>query len=232
MRRDARAVVFDLDDTLYPYRRFKVSGFFAVARYVSDRAGLDPAPVFRALVRASRTQPGPTELQACLAKFELPEVWLSELIDVIRYHQPRLRLPGTSRRVLQQLRSDGWRVGVLTNGPHAIQLAKVEALGLAPCVDVIGYASTIGNGQGKPDPDTFAWMARTLAVPAARTVFLGDNEQCDIEGARAAGMLPVRCAVWVPAPATTAAPTVLHRLSHLPAIASLLIEEASNRHAA
>lgn len=232
MRRDARAVVFDLDDTLYPYRRFKISGFFAVARYVSDRAGLDPRRIFRALVHASRQQRQGAELQACLAQFELPETWLPELIDVIRYHQPRLRLPNTSRRVLRQLRADGWRVGVLTNGPREIQTSKVAALGLATCVDVIGYASTIGNGSGKPDPDAFAWVARTLAVPAARTVFVGDNERCDIEGARAAGMLPVRCAAWVPSPSTTAAQTVVHRLSHLPAIASLLIEEASNRHVA
>jgi putative hydrolase of the HAD superfamily len=232
MRRDARAVVFDLDDTLYPYRRFRVSGFLAVARYLADRADLQVSPVFRTLVRALREPRQGMELQACLSQLELPETWLPELIDVFRYHQPRLRLPATSRRVLQQLRADGWRVGVLTNGPRDIQSAKVAALGLASCVDVVGYASTIGTGRGKPEPDTFAWMARTLAVPAARTVFVGDNEQCDIEGARAAGMLAVRCAAWIPSPPATTALAVIHRLPHLPAIASSLIEEASNRHAA
>ena len=39
-------ICFDLDDTLYPYRRFKLSGFVAVARRLSDRAGLD-TPVLR-----------------------------------------------------------------------------------------------------------------------------------------------------------------------------------------
>jgi len=50
--RDQRAIVFDLDDTLYPYRAFVRSGFRAVAcRLVADR-GIPPAAVLRVLRRA------------------------------------------------------------------------------------------------------------------------------------------------------------------------------------
>jgi putative hydrolase of the HAD superfamily len=135
--------------------------------------------------------------------------------------------------VLRTLRQEGWTVGVLTNGPRSIQAAKVAALGLTPEVDVIGYATTLGSGHGKPDPDTFAWMARTLSVPAARVVFVGDDERCDVRGAAAAGMMPVRCAVWSRSvPEHTVARATVHRLSCVPAVASSLLQEASNRHAA
>ena len=40
---DARALVFDLDDTLYPYRQFVSSGFRAVAAEV-ERAQAYPRP--------------------------------------------------------------------------------------------------------------------------------------------------------------------------------------------
>ncbi|MCC7044661.1 MAG: HAD family hydrolase [Acidobacteria bacterium] len=232
MRRDTRAVIFDLDDTLYPYRRFKLSGFLAVARHLSDRAGLDVRLGFTALAGASRGARRGAELEACLAQYDLPAAWLPELVEILRYHQPRLTLPPACRRTLQTLRGDGWRLGILTNGSHSIQAAKVAALGLAPLVDVVAYASTIGTGRGKPDPDTFAWIARELSVPASRSVFVGDDEQCDVSGAAAAGMLPVRCAVWTSLSAGTAARAVVDRLSQVPAIASSLIEEASNRHAA
>jgi putative hydrolase of the HAD superfamily len=232
MRRDARAVIFDLDDTLYPYRRFRLSGLLAVARHLSDRAGLDVRLGFSTLANATRGRHRGAELQACLAQHDLPAEWLPELLDVLRYHQPRLTLPSTTRRVLHALREEGWRLGVLTNGSRTIQAAKVQALGLAPLVDVVGYASTIGTGAGKPDPETFAWMARQLAAPASRTVFVGDSEACDVSGAAAAGMLPVRCIAWTASTGPTIARAVVTRLSRIPAIASSLIEEASNRHAA
>mgnify|MGYP001070539495 CR=1 FL=1 len=232
MRRDARAVIFDLDDTLYPYRRFRLSGFLAVARHLADRAGLDARLGFTTLAAASRGPARGAELQACLAQYDLPQAWLPDLIEMVRYHSPRLTLPPASRRTLHALRAEGWRLGVLTNGPRSIQAAKVDALGLAPYVDVIGYASVLGSGRGKPDPDAFAWMARELSAPVRRTIVVGDNESCDIAGALAAGMVPVRCAAWIPAPAETAARVVIDRLSRLPAMAGSLLEEASNRHAA
>jgi putative hydrolase of the HAD superfamily len=157
---------------------------------------------------------------------------LPDLVDVLRYHQPRLTLPPASRRVLRVLREDGWRLGVLTNGPRSIQAAKVAALGLAPLVDVVGYASAIGTGRGKPDPETFAWMARELSVTASRAVFVGDDERCDISGAAAAGMIPIRCVAWTPSSALTAARAVVDRLAQVPVAALSLLEEASNRHAA
>jgi putative hydrolase of the HAD superfamily len=233
MRRDTRAVIFDLDDTLYPYRRFRLSGFLTVARHLSSCAGIDVRLGLASLARASRGRDRGRELQACLAQHDLPATWLPELIEVLRYHDPSITLPSSSRRTLRALRDDGWRVGVLTNGPKSIQAGKVAALGLAPLVDVVGYATAIGSGGGKPDPDAFAWMARMLAVPASRSVFVGDDEHCDIQGAAAAGMVPVRCTAWTPPGAEpSAARSVIRRLTEVPAIAASLIEEAPNRHAA
>jgi putative hydrolase of the HAD superfamily len=232
MRRDARAIIFDLDDTLYPYRRFKLSGFLAVARHLSDKAGLDVRLGFATMAAASRGPSSGRELQTCLAQHDLPADWVPELVDIVRYHQPRLSLPRVSQRVLRALRADGWRLGVLTNGPRSIQAAKVAALQLAPLVDVVGYASVVGSGRGKPDPDAFAWMARQLAVPACRAIHVGDDERCDVGGAVAAGFVPVRCAVWTPSSDATAARAVIERLGVLPAIATSLIEEAPSRHAA
>lgn len=232
MRPETRAIVFDLDDTLYPYRRFRTSGLAAAAADLAARTGLPERLLFTTLAHATRGATAGRELQVCLDRHDLPGGWLPGLIDLVRYHTPRLRLPRVTQRVLRQLRGDGWRLGVLTNGPHSIQAGKIAALGLAPLVDVVGYASTIGGGRGKPGADAFAWVARRLAAPVARTVFVGDSETCDIDGARLAGMLPVRCATWVPCTGGTSAPAVLTRLADLPALATSLVEEASNRHAA
>ena len=233
MRPEDRAVIFDLDDTLYPYRRFAVSGFLAVAQHLAERTGIDARLTFRTMVSASRGRDRGRELQVCLDRHGLPDDWLPDMIDRLRYHTPRLSLPPVTSRTLRSLRAAGWRLGILTNGPSSIQRAKVIALGVEPLVDVVGYASTIGSGCGKPEPEVFAWMARRLGVRAGRAVFVGDDEYCDIAGAHAAGMVPVRCSAWTGDRRTpTRARLTLRRLSLLPPRAHHLIEEVGNRHAA
>jgi HAD superfamily hydrolase (TIGR01509 family) len=227
-----RAVIFDLDDTLYPYRRFRLSGFAALADRLAIEHGLDRRLGFAALVRASRGVDRGREVQACLAQYDLPQDLASSLIEALRHHAPRLRLPASACRTFAALRRAGWRIGVLTNGQPSIQSRKVTALGLQALVDQVVYAATCGPGTGKPDPECFAETVRQLGVPAGRAVMVGDDERCDVAGALTAGLHAIRCAVWTPAPETTAASGIVRRLTHVPSVAHALLEEASSRHAA
>ncbi len=229
---DRRAVVFDLDDTLYPYRRFKLSGFLAVARHLEATRALDARLGFAALAGAAHSHHRGRELQACLEQYDLPAADLPTLIDVFRHHAPSLRLGRAAARVLARLRHDGWRVGVVTNGQPTIQARKIDALGVSALVDTVVYAMACGHGGGKPAPEPFAAVARQLDVPPAWTVFVGDDERCDVGGARAAGMLAVRCTAWTSPASATDAHAVVDRLARVPAVAQVLLEEALTRHAA
>lgn len=232
MRRDARAIVFDLDDTLYPYRRFLTSGFVAVAAHLAATTGLDARLGFAALHGASRGATRGHEIQVCLDRYDLPASLLPELVEVFRHHDPRLRRLPVITRLLSDLRESGWRLGILTNGQPSIQARKIQALGLRPLVDVVLYASACGTGEGKPDPEAFAAIARQLSAPPERTVVVGNDEHCDVSGARAAGMRAVRCDAWVRQSIPSAANAITTRLTDVPAIALALLQEDSNRHAA
>jgi putative hydrolase of the HAD superfamily len=187
MPRDARAVVFDLDDTLYPLRRFIVSGFAVVARELERRWSVDRAAAFAVLTGASGSKQKGHELQVCAERFGLPPDTAAALVDLIRNHEPAIRLPRTSRSALDKLRGR-WRLGVLTNGHPDLQMRKVEALGLRFLVDEIVCAHEIGDRSGKPAREPFAEIAKRLAVSPERTVFVGDDLQCDMLGAARAGM--------------------------------------------
>jgi putative hydrolase of the HAD superfamily len=232
MPRDARAIVFDLDDTLYPYRRFLSSGFRQVARYLERTAGLDARTTWRRLLAASRGPSRGQELQAVTAEAGVPARDLAKLSALIRDHEPDLRLPAVSLRVLRRLRAEGWRLGVLTNGDPVVQARKVRALGVLPCVDAIVYATACGTGQGKPDPAAFAEVARRLGVAPRRVVMVGDDEACDVAGAIGAGMHAIRCTVWRRDGVSSGAHASTARLSEVSTLARVLIEEASGRHAA
>lgn len=232
MQPDLRAVVFDLDDTLYAYRRFRLSGFSVAARELERRTGLDRRLGFRAMHRATRGVTRGREIQACLTQYELPLALADDLVDLVRHHVPQLRLPRASVRLLGTLREEGWRTAILTNGTPSIQRRKVAALGIEPLVDAVVYAAEVGSGAGKPDPDVFAFVADRLGVAAARTVMVGNDEDADIGGALLAGMHAVRADVWHRQPPTSRARAIVARLTDIPVVLRHFALEDPRRHAA
>jgi putative hydrolase of the HAD superfamily len=217
-----RAVLFDLDDTLYPERRFILSGFAAVADAVERRTGRPRRDVFRALVQALRDGQRFTALQAMCRGCGVPEALVPALTEVIRRHRPRLRLPDSSRRALAQLRG-AWGIGIVTNGRPAVQAAKVEALGLAPLVDVVVFADECAPG-GKPAVPPFAAALRRLGAEPARSVFVGDRLDTDVAGARAAGLWTLLFARRSgPAPGLPMPDRIVASLAEVPAAAADLV---------
>ena len=230
--REPRAVVFDLDDTLYPYEQFRVSGFRAVAAHLARTRGSDERAVLDALLRSSRGADRNRELQACLEVFALPADLLDELLGIMRDHTPRLILSLRASSALNQLRRAGWRIGILTNGEPDVQERKVDALGLWSAVDTVVYATTCGTGNGKPDPAGFRDVAGLLEVKSDRVVFVGNDEICDVGGAIGAGMHAVLCAVWTRVSGTTRAHRVINHFSEVPSVALSLVRGGSSSHAA
>jgi FMN phosphatase YigB (HAD superfamily) len=229
---ECRAVAFDLDDTLYPYSQFLASGFRVVADHLARGTGLDAGVLRRTLVRARRGPARGEEIQACLAKFDLPAEWLPELMRVLRDHAPAIRLSRQVRQTLCLLRLSGWRLGILTNGHRIPQQRKLAALGLNDQVDTVIFAPEHGSGAGKPEAAPFHALASMLGVPAAQTVFVGNDEVCDVIGALGAGMCAIRCDAFAPSTVPTIANYRLLQFAALPELARVSLEEASSRHAA
>ncbi len=228
MPRSPRAVFFDLDDTLYPRRRFVLSGFAAVARHL-DRQYRSGAPaVYRVLVDAYRRGSTGRELQACLSHFDLPEALLPGLVAIMRSHRPSLRLPAPSRRTLRVLRAE-WRIGIVTNGLPATQANKIRALGLLPFVDDVVYATEHGTKQGKPDTAPFVAALAHLAVEPHQAVFVGDDEVCDVGGARAVGLRTVRVHPPGTADVSSAADLTVHSVAEVPGVIDTLVGPAWSR---
>lgn len=89
---------------------------------------------------------------------------------------------------IETLRARGWRIGVCTNKPHALAVALVGALDVAPLIDVI----LGGNPRHtlKPDPGMLAAVLADLGVDATRAVMIGDSA-ADVGCARALGVASV-----------------------------------------
>ena len=182
------ALVFDLDDTLYPERQFIRSGFHAVAFDVMRRFAVPRRAALVTLFRALRLGNRSRALQELCRQHDLPATLVSELIELIRAHEPKLRLPAASAHTLAVARKRGWSLGVLTNGFPEIQARKAAALGLGGLVDAVVCAHACGLGLGKPASEPFQAILAQLGAEPEASVFVGDDPWNDIRGARLAGL--------------------------------------------
>lgn len=229
-RHPGRAIILDLDDTLYPERRFALSGFAAVARHAAAAHGISAPYAFLRLRRALATGRRHRAFQDLAIECRLADEVIPDFLDVYRRHHPRLRLPRHSRRSLAELRRS-WRIGVLTNGDPEIQARKVAALGLIDQVDAVIFAET--TGAPKPAACAFNAMLDRLAADPERTVFVGDHPVCDIAGARAVGMKTIRVRRRTPIDdcGRCDADEVVDSMAMVPRVAAALVAERHPCHA-
>jgi putative hydrolase of the HAD superfamily len=168
--------------------RTEMAFYRAEHHRANDRAGLaalraDCTAVLReALGPAVRGLPA-DELQAAL-------------LASLRF-RPYPEVPG----VLHALRAAGAKLVVVSNWDVSLH-GVLAGTGLRPLLDAVVTSAELG--AAKPDPAIFAAALRAAGgVPASEALHVGDDEEADAAGARAAGIPAVlvrRHAAPAPAP--------------------------------
>ena len=118
-----------------------------------------------------------------------------------------------SRRVLSALVDEGYTLGVVSNGCGNVA-ALCEEYGFAGLLSVIVDSHVFG--RAKPDPAIFVHALSQIGADPARTAFVGDSLDRDIEPAKALGLRTF----WLVDGCRTVAPAVdvaLEQIADLPA---------------
>lgn len=89
-----------------------------------------------------------------------------------------------ARQMLEQLRAQGLKVGVVTSKTRARMSCDLEACDFDGCFDVVVTGDDVA--RGKPDPEGIRAGLAALGVPAAQAVMVGDGP-VDIRAGQAAG---------------------------------------------
>ena len=119
------------------------------------------------------------------------EVPVDDLVEAYHVDYPaEFSCPDTSRAALRRLRSSGWKVAVVTNGP-TFQQRKLEVTGLGDEVDAVCVSAVVGSW--KPDPGIFAEAARRCGCELAGWM-VGDSPAADIRGGQGVGLRTI----WIP----------------------------------
>ena len=205
--RSIQAVVFDLDDTLYPERQYVRSGYVAVAAFLRERLGRTEAFEDWLWDRFCSGQSS-RALDAMNAEFHLgrSDEQIRELVSVYREHRPDIRPREGAAELLGRL-GRRCRLALLSDGFLPAQKRKLEALGLEPLFDAIVFTEEMSRECWKPSAAGFEAVRSKLRVPHEGCAYVGDNPAKDFVAPNRLGWRTVRLAcegqihVHNPAPA-------------------------------
>lgn len=188
-----KAVFFDLDDTLYD-REALVRELMADqhAAFAGELPGMSREHFVAQVLEMDDHGDGDKVegYQRLVARWQLEPDLAGRLCSYFwSYYDQRCRLSPETATTLQALKARGKHRGVITNGGVDRQRRKLDALGLLSTFDVVLVSEA--EGVRKPSPEIFRRALQRCKVEAAESVFVGDDPETDIEGARNAGLLPI-----------------------------------------
>ena len=201
-----KAVLFDLDDTLFDHRRSASGAVEAIRRVEPALASASDEEVNQAnreILEEIHLRVLSGEIDVDQAReermFRLLERFGGDATqaDAVRlafhyrqaYQSIREVVPG-SHALLAELRHRNYRLAVVTNNMTAEQEEKMRTLRLSSLVDELVVSEAIG--VSKPDAKIFRVALEWLGVRPEQTVMVGDSWSSDIVGAVGVG-IP---AVW------------------------------------
>lgn len=195
---EIRAVFFDFDDTLDNRDEALRQGLSALVRYyypsLTDEEVLERR---EAMFLYQRGEYGKIVhywemLEHFFALYppEIPVDVPTALRRLIAFFAAAGQVHPDVFPTLTALRERGILLGIITNGSAFNQSRKMDHTGLRAYMDLVVLAGE--EGIQKPDPRVFRMAAARLGVPCACCVFVGDNPENDLMGAKNAGFIPLR----------------------------------------
>ena len=178
-----KAVIFDLDDTLYSEKQYVRSGYKQVAKLLH---GVDHAEE----KLWSAFESGKPAIDYVLEQEGIfsPEL-KSSCLSAYRTQIPDISLYEGIPELLFSLRASGIKIGIITDGRPEGQRAKLKALGLYDLVDSILITDELGGPQfRKPNDIAFRIMQGRFNVPYESMVYVGDNVGKDFYAPKVLGM--------------------------------------------
>lgn len=200
-----RAVLFDLDNTL-THRDLSIEAYSrylhqAYAQFLAHDQVTDITAIIKHIDQGGYPQKQllthPSIAASVAYALQQQLVWthtpyVDELTQFWSKHFGACAVPMLgAQALLQQLKQQGFKLGVISNGKHQSRVNILQGLGFLDYFDVV-YSSEL-VGVAKPNAEIFLHTAQALHLAVHECVFVGDHPVNDIHGAQQAGMR----AVWL-----------------------------------
>jgi putative hydrolase of the HAD superfamily len=188
-----RAVVFDLDDTLYPERDYVLSGLEAVAAWAESRLGTPAVQNLTELRTLFERGVRGTVFNVWLDAHGLRDQRLvTDLVQIYRTHRPTISPFPEVPALLTSLRQR-CLLGLVSDGFGTVQRQKLTALRLQEHFAAVVFSDDLGPHAWKPNPEPLVRVLQDLGgIDPWHSIYVADNPAKDFIAARRAGMASIR----------------------------------------
>lgn len=185
-----RAIVFDMDDTLYDEKEYVISGYKSVDKWVKDNykmtGFLDIAS--KLFHSGEREKIFNKTLDALEVTYD--ENIISAMLTIYRSHDPEIQLSSEAEWVMNNL-IDTVKIGLISDGYLIPQKKKVVALKLNQKFHSIILSDHYGREYWKPSSTPYEKSCMELNCRHNECVYVGDNLHKDFITAKKLGWLTV-----------------------------------------
>jgi len=187
-----KAIVFDLDDTLYPEKEFVLSGFHAVSLWVENEFKMKRNIVKEEFIEHFNEGIRKNIFNLWLeSKCLFSEERLQKMINIYRYHNPSISPFPEVKNVLTTLKKR-FLLGIVSDGYLEVQEKKLNALGIRNYFDAVIFSDQLGRDAWKPSTKPFEEIVNRLRLFPKECIYVADNPLKDFIGAKKIGMFTVR----------------------------------------
>ncbi len=178
-----KAVIFDLDDTLYSEKEYVKSGYCEVAK-ILPRILDAKEKLWRAFEEKK------SAIDELLTSENIyTEQLKQKCLETYRRHFPNVHLYAGVAEMLHLLRQKGYLIGIITDGRPEGQRAKIKALDLGKYIDHIIVTDELGGVEWrKPNEKAFMLMKEWFGVEFSEMCYVGDNVKKDFIAPEGLGM--------------------------------------------
>lgn len=235
-----KAVIFDLDDTLYgDFKTCNQLGLEACAAYAEEKCNV-PREVFLNAILESKAalqkrlyeEPEMHDrvlyMQGAFELLGLPAIRHSEALHDLYWNAlyENMKLREGVHELLDELHERGIKVVCCTNMLVAVQMRKLCLLDLAERIDYL--VSSEEAGIDKPQKPIFELALKKAGCSAEEALMVGDNFRHDIVGAYGAGISGLWLHVHSAAQPTADIPYL--EAPDFPTAAKMILEECERKY--
>ncbi|MCM3735027.1 HAD family hydrolase [Bacillus cytotoxicus] len=185
-----KAIVFDMDDTLYREKDYVVSGFKAVDNWFKKR--YEQTGFYNTAIQLFDSGEKNYIFNKALQKLNMnyDEKLINNMLEQYRSHEPNIQLLEEADWVLNNL-IHTVKTGLISDGYLSPQEKKVSALKLKERLHSIILTDRFGKEHWKPSQVPYEQMSVELQIPHHECVYVGDNSNKDFITAKKLGWTTV-----------------------------------------
>lgn len=199
-KRELKAIIFDVDDTLFDRSAAQREVIQVLIQEFSDLfSGIDADRILDAFLKsdlvadkkfwagASMEEVRVGRSEAFLRSLSLNESFADEITAMYLETYPSLVVPVECAQSVVNNLAKRFSLGIVSNGYPDVQYRKLKTLALDHLFRCIIVSEEVGIR--KPDPRIFWLATKSLDVESEDCMYVGDYYDHDILGAKKAGML-------------------------------------------